>query len=152
MLSEILIRKAVDNDAEAVSQVILAALHESNAKDYTHDIIERVEKNFTPTTLLALFRKRRVFVAALNDKIVGTASLDGRTVRSVFVMPDMQGFGIGKQLIEEIVASARSEGISILVVPSSVTAESFYSRLGFKAVQDSYYGDERTIIMERAIT
>jgi hypothetical protein len=39
----------------------------------------------------------------------------------------------------------------LLTVPSSVTAEPFYARLGFKAVRDSYFGDERTIIMERAL-
>ena len=30
-------------------------------------------------------------------------------------------------------------------------AETFYVRLGFRAVRDSYYGDERTIIMERSL-
>jgi hypothetical protein len=39
----------------------------------------------------------------------------------------------------------------MLTVPSSVTAEAFYARLGFKAVRDSYHGDERTIIMERPL-
>jgi len=36
-----------------------------------------------------------------------------------------------------------------LAVPSSVTAEQFYSKLGFSAVHDSYHGEERTIVMER---
>jgi hypothetical protein len=39
----------------------------------------------------------------------------------------------------------------MLAVPSSVTAATFYARLGFRAVRDSYYGDERTIIMERLL-
>jgi hypothetical protein len=39
--------------------------------------------------------------------------------------------------------------MTALVVPSSVTAEQFYAMLGFKAVRDSYHGDERTIFMER---
>jgi hypothetical protein len=38
-----------------------------------------------------------------------------------------------------------------LAVPSSLTAETFYVRPGFRAVRDSYYGDERTIIMERSL-
>jgi hypothetical protein len=36
-------------------------------------------------------------------------------------------------------------------VPSSVTAESFYAKLGFNAVRDSYHGEERTIVMERRV-
>ena len=33
--------------------------------------------------------------------------------------------------------------------PSSITAEHFYTKLGFEAVGESHHGDERTIIMER---
>ena len=46
---------------------------------------------------------------------------------------------------------ARARNIPALTVPSSVTAETFYARLGFNAVRDSYHGDERTIIMERSL-
>jgi putative acetyltransferase len=52
----------------------------------------------------------------------------------------------------EVERIARQKGIECLVVPSSITAEPFYSKLGFKSVRDSYYGDERTIIMERSLT
>jgi hypothetical protein len=41
----------------------------------------------------------------------------------------------------------RERGIDVLSVPSSVTAEAFYARLGFKAVRNAFHGDERTIIM-----
>jgi hypothetical protein len=49
----------------------------------------------------------------------------------------------------EIERTARGRRFPALTVPSSVTAEAFYARLGFNAVRDSYHGDERTIIMER---
>lgn len=51
----------------------------------------------------------------------------------------------------EVGLAARKAGVTTLTVPSSVTAEAFYVRLGFKAVRDSYLGEERTIIMERAL-
>lgn len=51
----------------------------------------------------------------------------------------------------EIERTARERNIASLTVPSSVTAETFYARLGFHAVRDSYHGDERTIIMERSL-
>ena len=34
----------------------------------------------------------------------------------------------------------------------SEAREPFYAKLGFKAVRDQHYGEERTIIMERALT
>jgi len=51
----------------------------------------------------------------------------------------------------EVERTARERDISRLAVPSSLSAETFYAQLGFRAVRDSYYGEERTIIMERSL-
>ncbi|WP_292449493.1 GNAT family N-acetyltransferase [Mesorhizobium sp.] len=59
----------------------------------------------------------------MRDRIVGTASLDGRTVRSVFVDPELQRRGIGKRLMAEVEDAAHGDG---------------------------YHGGERTI-MERSL-
>jgi len=145
------IRPALAEDAADISAVILRALRETNAKDYADEIIARVEQSFGPDAVRALMSKRTVFVASIGSRLVGTASLDGRIVRTVFVAPDVQARGVGTLLMAEIVRIARKRNIRSLTVPSSVTAERFYARLGFKAVCDSYHGDERTIIMERAL-
>jgi GNAT superfamily N-acetyltransferase len=145
------IRPALDDDAADISAVILRALRETNAKDYTDEIIERVERSFSPVAVRELIGKRTVFVGTLGGRVVGTASLDGSVVRTVFVAPDAQARGIGKLLMAEIERTARERNIPSLTVPSSVTAETFYARLGFSAVRDSYHGDERTIIMQRLL-
>ena len=54
--------------------------------------------------------------------------------------------------MEAVEAAARIARVDVLVVPSSVTAEQFYARLEFRAVRDSFHGEERTIIMECALT
>ena len=33
---------------------------------------------------------------------------------------------------------ARDTGVTVMPVPSSITAERFYSKLGYRAVRDSY--------------
>lgn len=146
---ECTIRPAREDDAADISAVVLRALRETNAKDYTDEIIERIEQSFSPDAVRELIGKRTVYIATLGSRVVGTASLDGSVVRTVFVSPDVQARGIGKMLMAEIERTARVRNIASLTVPSSITAESFYARLGFKAVRDSYHGDERTIIMER---
>ena len=145
------IRPAREDDAGDISGVILRALRETNAKDYTDEIIARVARSFSPDAVRELIGRRSVFVASIGGRIVGTASLDGSVVRTVFVAPDVQARGIGKLLMAEIARTARERKIPALTVPSSVTAEAFYAKLGFIAVRDSYHGDERTIIMERRL-
>ena len=76
-------------------------MRETNAKDYAREIIERIEHSFSPSAVLQLIGKRTVFVAAVGSRVVGTASLDGSVVRTVFVSPDLQARGIGKLLMAE---------------------------------------------------
>ena len=152
MLLECSIRPAWDSDAGAISQVIVSALRETNAKDYAPEIIARLENLFSSAGVREFIRKQKVFVAVVRQQIVGTASLDGRTVRGFFVAPNAQGMGIGSRLMAEVESAAREAKIRTLVLQSSVTAERFYVKLGFKALRDSYRGDERTIVMERDVT
>lgn len=125
------IRTAWDEDAKAISHVIIAALRTTNAQDYSPEVIARVEKSFSPTAVSILIRQRQVFVAIENDGVVGTASLDGQVVRSFFVLPASQRKGIGRKLMEAIEQAASDSGVEVLSVPSSVTAEAFYIQLGF---------------------
>lgn len=146
------VRLAQASDAEGISQVILAALHSSNAGDYPADVIARVASNFTPQAVLHLLARRTVLVAIRDQLIVATAALDASVVRSVFVNPVLQGQGIGRQLMVDIEQRAREAGVTVLSVPSSLTAEPFYTKLGFHTVRDVYHGNERTLVMEKALS
>ena len=145
------VRLAQPADAEGISQVILAALHSSNARDYPADVIARVATNFTPEAVLALLTRRVVLVAIQNQVIVATAALDANVVRSVFVNPALQGQGIGRLLMIEIERRAREAGVTVLSVPSSLTAQPFYTKLGFQTVRDVFHGNERTLVMEKGL-
>ena len=146
------IRPAQAGDAADISRVIIRALRETNAKDYTPDIIARVELSFSSAAVERLIDQRDVFVAEMDNRVVGTASLDGQTLRTMFVLPDVQGRGIGRLLVQRIERVARERQLGILTVPATVTAEAFYARLGFTAVREAYHGEERTIVMERVLS
>lgn len=145
------IRPALEDDAADISAVILRALRETNANDYTDEIIARIERSFSPDAVRQQITKRTVFVASIGSRVVGTASLDGSVVRTVFIAPDVQARGVGTQLMAEIERAARERSVASLTVLSSITAETFYAWLGFDAVRDNYHGDERTILMERSL-
>jgi len=145
------IRETHSNDAKAISQVIVAAVRESNGQNYAASIIESVVTNFTPERVIELLGQRLVFVALLGDKIVGTGALDGNTVRSLFIAPQQQRKGIGKALMRRVEETALQHGIETLLVPSSLTAESFYARLGYCLLREQLHGEERTLIMTKPL-
>jgi GNAT superfamily N-acetyltransferase len=142
---ECTIRPALEDDAAHISAVIVRALRETNAKDYPNEVIERIVRGFSPDAVRQLIGQRTVFVATIRSR------LDGSVVRTVFVAPHVQARGIGKLLMAEIERTARERNIPSLTLSSSITAETFYAGLGFRAARDSYHGDERTIVMERLL-
>lgn len=146
-----LIRNAVSADARVISQIIVAALRESNAQDYSPEIIRQVEESFSPSAILQLLIQRHVCVATIDDQVVGTASLDQNIVRSVFVDPLHQGTGIGRGLMAHLESVATNGGHEWVRVPSSITAEGFYASLGFSKIRDEFHHAERTIIMEKRL-
>ena len=141
------IRRALAHDAQAISKVVIAALRESNARDYSPEVIAQVEQHFCPAAILTLMKRRQMYVAVVEQHVVGTASLDQAVVRSVFVSPRHQGRGIGQRLMARIKEVATAAQVEELRVPSSLTAESFYAQLGFQKVRDEFHGAERTVIM-----
>jgi len=146
------IRPAHAQDVDAISRLIIAALQTSNAQDYPAAVIAQVQENFSPHAVRQLLSKRQVFVAQAAGEIVGTASLDGPVVRSVFVAPDRQGQGIGRQLMAELERQALGAGLTQLTVPASITAEGFYANQGFHTLREQHHGEERTLIMQRELT
>lgn len=141
------IRRALAHDAQAISKVVIAALRESNARDYSPEVIAQVEQHFCPAAILTLMKQRQMYVAVVEQHVVGTASLDQAVVRSVFVSPRHQGRGIGQRLMARLKEVATAAQVEELRVPSSLTAESFYAQLGFQKVRDELHGAERTVIM-----
>lgn len=80
-----------------------------------------------------------IFYAKLNGKIVGTASLLKKTdtvfeLGKMAVAEDLQGYGIGKMLIEHCVGFAKQKLIQKLILYSNTTLEPaihLYRKYGF---------------------
>ena len=145
------IRTGRAEDAAAVSAVIEAALRQTSAADYSPAVIEHLVHTFRPDSVRALMARRLCFVAVVDGRIAGTASLEGNGVRSVFVTPAMHRRGIGRRLMAEVERAARERSLTVLVVRSSIGAEPFYAALGFVAVGEDRLGNGRIILMQRQL-
>ena len=134
---EVLIRRASAADAEAVHKIVLLALRETNARDYPPSVINRLALTL-PDKVASNLETWCAFVAIVNGQVVGTGSLNGRTVSSVYIHPEYQRRGIATKLMDAVenVASAPSQGT--LHVQSSITAKPFYAKRGFKTVREAF--------------
>lgn len=154
------IREFRVGDETALSTIICRCLREVNSADYTSEVIEEHAKSFTPEKIARFLDEgRRVFVAESDGTVTGTASLarDNRTTEeeyiclTVFVLPEHQGTGVGRALMERVERAARGKGAVNLQVPSSITALPFYTRLGYTPVSDREpkVGDHEVFLTKR---
>lgn len=82
----------------------------------------------------------RLFIAAENDELVGCVFLDRRSdrvaeVKRLYVRPGARGAGLGRSLMEAVIAAAREDGYGKLLLftaPFTEAAQSLYEDLGFE--------------------
>ena len=136
----IAIRKYKKGDESDLSTIICRCLYEVNSIHYSEKVITEIVNRFTPENIKSLSKEREIFVAELDGKAVGTASLDkdnrpdqsGYVCLTVFVLPDFHGKGIGKKLVSEIEDIVKNKGKNSLQIPSSHSAFEFYQKLGYE--------------------
>jgi GNAT superfamily N-acetyltransferase len=82
-----------------------------------------------------------VLIAEITGRVVGFATArglgdDAFIVTDLFVDPDHMRSGIGRALIDAVVAEATRSGRTRIEVEANRHAAKFYGRLGFVAVQE----------------
>jgi len=125
--------------AKELSNLITRNLLEINSKDYGIEKTKEMTKDFTVDKLKeTLSKRKKVYVALINEEVVGTAGIDKSWysedeywILTVFVKPENHKQNIGKKLIQKIENYAKRLPIKKIVVPASITANEFYYKLGY---------------------
>ena len=146
---------------EQISNIIIQDLLTVNSKDYGMERVKKMAEDFTVEKLQnSLSKRKKVFVALIDDNVVGTAGIDKSWysddeywILTVFVKPENHGQGIGKKLIGKIEEYATTLPIKKLVIPASITAHEFYYKLGYRYKDENMeLNDEDMYIMEKNLS
>lgn len=132
---ELIIRKFRSEDALQVSRVIQKTMLVSNIADYSLDILQPLHDYFTPSKVTILASERYCLVAVYGEEIVGTGAFENGELKTIFVLPEYQSKGIGKQLIEQLEKKAKEEHVKIMKVPASISGIPFYEKLGYLKIK-----------------
>ena len=143
---------------EQISNLIIQDLLTVNSNDYGIERVKKMAEDFTVGKLQnSLSKRKKVFVALIDDNVVGTAGIDKSWnsddeywILTVFVKPENHGQGIGKKLIEKVEEYATTLPVKKLIIPASITAHEFYYKLGYKYKDGKKeLNDEDMYIMEK---
>ena len=132
------IRRFQENDAEQVSQLIIRTLRTTNIKDYSEEYIENDVKIFTPEGVIKRASWTHFYVASDNETIVGCGAIgsywgkvDESSLFTIFVLPEYQGKGIGRRIIETLESDEYFLNAKRIEIPASITACQFYRKMGY---------------------
>lgn len=136
-----IIRRARSEDARAISRLKCETILRVNSKDYDKQHIHAwIVHNRTRNTRKSMAEAGREFyVAEEDEEIVGTVVLKPmeKMISGLYVRHTMLNLGIGSRLLRHAEDIARSRGIDRLYLVSTITAEDFYRRKGYRKTRQS---------------
>lgn len=134
--------------SEELCDLLIESITKNCAIDYNNDpqIVKEWLANKTPENISQWINSTNnlslIAVDTSKDKSAGFILMnkDGEILLN-YVLPDYIHKGIGKALLKEIEHIAKSSGIKVLSVVSTITAKNFYERNGFvKSGEPGYVG------------
>ncbi len=132
------IRRFREEDAEAVSALVIKTVRISNVKDYTPELMEEVVKNMQPANILERAGWTHFYVVEDEGGIIGCGAIgpywgktDESSLFTIFVLPEYQGRGAGRLIIETLEQDEFFLRAKRIEIPSSITAVNFYRRFGY---------------------
>lgn len=138
-----------NSDAQEVANLVKETMLTTNIKDYSKEYLENDLKDLTAQAFIekAKYFHCYVFVDDMTDKIVAVGSIgaywgrkDESSLFNIFVLPEYQGQGIGKQLISVLEQDEYFKRAKRIEIPASITGVGFYQKMGY-----SFKNDKETL-------
>ncbi|HEV7280262.1 MAG TPA: GNAT family N-acetyltransferase [Pirellulaceae bacterium] len=132
MPDAILLRRFRQDDLPALIDLFRDTVRRVNVRDYTPEQVRAWAPDEIDPAKWRSFEGRFAIVAEAEGRIVGFADLeaDGHLDR-FFVHAEMQGRGVGRALLQELLREAERLSLPRIFADVSITARPFFERHGF---------------------
>lgn len=125
-------------DAVETAEMVAATLRISNSGDYSPEYIEEAIRTHSAQDLIRLSQEGHFYVACDGRRIVGCGGIAGywgslteSILLTIFVLPEYQGQGIGRRLIETLEQDEYFLRAKRVEIPASILACPFYQKMGY---------------------
>ena len=106
-----------------------------------------------PKTILERAKRKHFYVAYEENKIIGCGAIgpywnreNESSLFTIFVLPEYQGKGIGRKIIETLEQDEYFLRANRIEIPASITATPFYLKMGYTFKGDITEPDEEMLI------
>jgi N-acetylglutamate synthase-like GNAT family acetyltransferase len=133
-----IIRRFNEQDAKEVSDLIRKTIRISNTKDYPEELMDQLIDYETPENVLQRASWTHFYVAVDNEQIIGCGAIgpywgkeDESSLFTIFVLPEQQGKGIGRAIIDTLEKDEYFLRAKRIEIPASITGIPFYLKMGY---------------------
>ena len=125
------IRKALIGDLGMVRNIVRTTINEVYPKYYPQGAVEFFLEYHSDESILSDIKGKVILLLEDKGNTVATGSIEGNSVKRLFVLPDFQGMGYGMALMDEIEKTIFTYHDEI-VLEASFPAYSFYHKRGYQ--------------------
>jgi len=145
------IREAEIKDSEEITKLHKRTVKEINGRDYQEETIKEWIENITKENTEKEIKQTNFYIAEEQGRIIGFVNFnEERTIYQIYVSPDHLDKGIGTKLLEKAEKEAREKGIKKIKGNSTLTAQKFFQKKGYKLKREIEYPlNNHTVKMKR---
>ena len=135
------LRKALPKDAPGIWNVRVSAIRGINEPRYPQEDLIKWAPKVMPEGFTKAVENNEWYVVTDHDLIIATGyvDVDKKRLEALFVLPEYQGQGIAKLMINHLHNIAKTHGLSEINLDATLNAEGFYSRHGYVKIRDSVH-------------
>jgi len=130
--NELIIRRTESGDLKNILELVQKTIRRSYADFYPKEALDYFLIYHSLESLHSDFETSYMLTAVQNDSIIGTGTLSGGTIKRVFIHPDVQRTGCGKQIMEVIEHKAKKMHLEYLELHASLPSKAFYDNRAYK--------------------
>jgi GNAT superfamily N-acetyltransferase len=136
MISELVIKKFSDKDINQLQELIHDTIKCCYPSVYSQEVVDFFIDYHSSDGLLKKSLAGIILIGFIGNRIVATGYLFEHEVGGIYVHPDYQKRGFGKQLLMHLLDEARKKELSYVWLDSTPLAKSMYLKAGFKVVEE----------------
>ncbi len=133
------VRPFAAQDAAQVAAIVQKTLVTSNVPDYTLESMEEFAVIHTPEYIMNRSKWMHFYVVVDGEKVIGCGAIGPHgdsnaesEFYTIFVLPEYQGKGCGKMILDALEQDEYFLRASRVVIASSITARDFYMKYGYQ--------------------
>jgi GNAT superfamily N-acetyltransferase len=149
---EFSIRPFTPEDAPALCRLHTRAILAISDEFYSKEQRVSWAHGLTPQGYIDASDKDETYeVAVIGGHVIGFCGRTAETVRGLYVDPQFQGRGIGRELLARAETILRAEGRTVMDIEASLSAEAFYASAGYRKISEELRPSRGGLMMNACI-